>query len=327
MTINTVNLENLYIGVYKNAKSIKTDSIIRLIDFLTVFQNKMKDRINTLRNIENKEKQKEYKINNLYGVTMSALFGEKRSINNIINHNNIMCIDVDEEDNKELFKKYDIEYIKKVIFDLNFVYSVSLSCRGKGFYFIVPIPDSNDISIYYTSMYYKLRKYGINIDKHCKDITRIRFISYDENILIKKDCEITVFNEVSEEQIIEKKQELIRVKRVIQRHNKPYLDSQFKLLEKSVDYMIHKGYDTGKHWSDWATVGKYLKTFGDAGKELFHRISQNSSGYRGYDDVEKNWLRFRQCKNEDEGYGKFYTMIRNIYGDNWREEMNNLINS
>ena len=321
MTITTTELDNISIGVYKNAKTTICKDIVRLIDFLLPIQNYIKDNITELRSISDEHKQKEYKMNNLIGVTISALLGESRTTNNVIQYNNIMCIDVDEEDNKVLFSKYDIEYIKQQIFNLPYVYCVCLSCRGKGFYFIVPIPDAKNIDIYYTSMYYKLKKYGINIDKHCKDVTRIRFCSYDENILIKRDCEIKVFDEISVEQINEKKAELINAKRRILKIRHHSHNEQMKYLEQTIDFLISKGFDTGEHWAEWATVGKYLKTLGEDGRILFHRLSETMSGYKSYEDVEKNWKRFNQCQNEDEALGKIYAMVRNKYGVDWRKEM------
>lgn len=321
MTITTTELDNISIGVYKNAKTTICKDIVRLIDFLLPVQNYIKDNITELRSISDEHKQKEYKMNNLIGVTISALLGESRTTNNVIQYNNIMCIDVDEEDNKVLFSKYDIEYIKQQIFNLPYVYCVCLSCRGKGFYFIVPIPDAKNIDIYYTSMYYKLKKYGINIDKHCKDITRIRFGSYDENILIKRDCEVDVFDEVSEEQINEKRMELEKAKRRVLKIKRNSYNENIQYLERTIDYLIYKGYDTGEHWAEWANVGKYFKTFGEDGRLLFHRLSETLSGYKSYDDVEKNWNRFYKCKSEDEAFGKFFAMVRNLYGENWRKEM------
>ena len=214
MTITTKELDNIHVGLYQNAKTTKRGDIVRLIDFLDPLQKFVKNTVLELRGITDEKQQKEYKQNNLIGATISALFGDNRNMKNVIQLNNVMCIDVDEADNKELFAKYGIEEIKKAVFELDFVYCVCLSCRGKGFYFIVPIPDANDLHIYYTSMYYILKRHGINIDKHCKDITRIRFVSYDENILIKQDCEIEVFDRISEEQINEKKKELERAKRL-----------------------------------------------------------------------------------------------------------------
>lgn len=324
MTTTSIELDNINIGVYKNAKSTKRSDIIRLIDFLMPLQNYIKNDIVALRNIKDEKEQKTYKMNNLIGVTISALLGENRTMNNVIQHNNIMCIDVDEEDNKDLFAKYGVEEIKRIIFSLDFVYCACLSCRGKGFYFIVPIPDSKDIEIYYTSMYYKLKKYGITIDKHCKDITRIRFGSYDENMLIKRDCEIEVFEEVSEEQINEKKAELEKARQYISRKVIQSRNEQLLYMSRTVDYLIKKGFDTGEHWAEWATIGKYLKTLGEDGRILFHRLSETSSGYVDYEDVEKNWRRFNQCQSEDEAFGKFYTMVRNKYGMNWRKEMNEM---
>ena len=116
MTINTNELDNIKIGLYKNAKTTKRSDIIRLIDFLVPLQNydKVKNAVLELRGIKDKETQKEYKMNNLVGATISGLFGESRNANNIVQLNNIMCVDVDEADNEELFAKYDIEEIKRI---------------------------------------------------------------------------------------------------------------------------------------------------------------------------------------------------------------------
>ena len=327
MTITTNELDNIQIGLYQNARTTKRGDIVRLIDFLDSIQNYVKDTVLELRAITDEKQQKEFKQNNLIGATISALFGDSRNTNNLIQMNNVMCIDVDEADNKELFAQYDIEVIKKNIFELNFVYCVCLSCRGKGLYFIVPIPDAKDLDIYYTSMYYTLKRYGINIDKHCKDITRIRFVSYDENILIKRDCDIEVFDTISEEQIVGKRLELEKAKRIISQKREYCRNEQIQYLTNTVDYLISKGFDTGAHWSEWATIGKYLKTLGDDGWLLFHKLSAVSSGYKGYDDVEKNWERFHVCQSEDEALGKFYTMVKNKYGDNWRKEMGDVFSN
>ena len=321
-SITSNEIDNIKIGVYKNAAATKRSDIIRLRDYLVSLQDYCKDDVLKLRQINDEREQKEYKKNNLIGVTISALFGEdSRTTDNVIQYNNLMCIDVDEEDNKSLFSQYDIEYIKQKIFELNFVYCVSLSCRGKGFYFIVPIPSSRYINEYYTSMYYHLQKFGINIDKHCKDISRLRFISYDENILIKRDCEIEVFDRISEEQIDEKRRECANASKRISRMKFNSRNKQMNDLYHAIDILISKGFDTGEHWDRWATIGTYLKTIGDEGRILFHKLSEVSSGYKGYNDVEKNWKRFKQCNSEDEAFGKFFGMMRNIYGANWRNEM------
>ena len=99
-TITSNEIDNINIGVYKNAQSTKRGDIMRLIEFLITTQNYIKERVFKLREIKDEKEQKEYKMNNLVGVTISALLGESRTTNNIIQYNNLMCVDVDEEDNK-----------------------------------------------------------------------------------------------------------------------------------------------------------------------------------------------------------------------------------
>ena len=71
-------------------------------------------------------------------------------------------------------------------------------------------------------------------------------------------------------------------------------NEQIQYLQRTIEYLIRKGFDTGNHWSEWATIGKYLKTLGEDGRIMFHRLSEVSSGYKDYDDVENNWKRFNE---------------------------------
>lgn len=323
MKITTKEIDNMNIGLYKNARCTKASDIMKLYTYLHDLQSyeKTKETIMTLRAIDDEEAQKKYKQNNVIGATISGVFGESRCKNQIIETNNIMCVDVDEADNKELFKQYGVEEIKRRIFEeFDFVYAVCLSCRGKGFFFIVPIPDVKYINELYTGMYYKLKSYGITIDKHCKDISRLRFISYDPNILIKRDCQIKVFDYIDETQINEiKRQQTLRI---INKINKKTRNDEINYLAKTVDWLISIHYDCGEHWCDWAPIGSYFKTLGEEGRQLFLKLSSNMSGFKGEDDFEKSWKRFRTLSNENEALGKFYTMVKNIYGPDWRKEIN-----
>ena len=61
MTITSKEIDNINIGVYKNAKSTKRSDIMRLIEFLIPTQNYIKDRVLKLREIEDEKEQKEYR--------------------------------------------------------------------------------------------------------------------------------------------------------------------------------------------------------------------------------------------------------------------------
>ncbi len=322
MKIKTDEIKNTKVTIYKNAKSDIKDEI-KLIDFLLPLQQFSKDKIIELRNIKDVNKQKEYKSQNLIGVTISAICGNSRRQKDIVKYNNIMCVDIDEEDNKYLFQKYGVDEIKKCLFDeFKFIYSACLSCRGKGFYLIIPIPDAKDIEIYYKSIYYKLKEYNIIIDEKCKDVTRLRFISYDENILIRNTEFMDVYDEINIKQIEEiRKQKLNESKKISTNYSLTY-NEQIQQLKNTVEYIVKfKGFDVGEKWSNWAVIGGYFKSLGEDGRLLFHYISENSKGYKGYDDVEKNWKRFRYDNNVNLSLAKFYKTLNNLYGNGWQKEM------
>ena len=61
-TITSNEIDNINIGVYKNAKSTKRGDIMRLIEFLIPTQNYIKERVLKLREIKDEKEQKEYNL-------------------------------------------------------------------------------------------------------------------------------------------------------------------------------------------------------------------------------------------------------------------------
>ena len=106
------------------------------------------------------KQQKEYKMNNLIGVTISALLGESRNTNNIIQHNNLMCVDVDEDDNKELFTKYNIEEIPNSQLRLKFGYTSEYIFTLK----MCKLPDTN-INVFCIIEMYKNKRILLRFNK------------------------------------------------------------------------------------------------------------------------------------------------------------------
>jgi hypothetical protein len=86
-------------------------------------------------------------------------------------------------------KGYDIEELKRKIFELDFIGYCGLSCSGDGFYALALIADPTRLSEYATQCFLAFESYyGIIPDKSKgKKPENLRYVSYDANVLWRED--------------------------------------------------------------------------------------------------------------------------------------------
>ena len=129
-----------------------------------------------------KHKRNEIK-KQLPAICFSGTF-KKRSDNAIIDHSGLICLDFDNYPSKKDMIKDKARFTKD-----KFVFSVFVSPSGDGLKVIVQIPPDSDnhvnyfnaLQTYFNSNYF---------DKTSKNISRVCYESYDENIYINKDSEV-----------------------------------------------------------------------------------------------------------------------------------------
>ena len=147
--------------------------------------------IQTIRDIYRKygHQSNEYKNIKSYipCVTPSGVFTYADN-NSLILPSNLLVLDIDDLYN------VDIDKVKRNIFSLPYVYSVSSSLSGNGLWVIIPIDPNKDREKVFDSINQCMRLMGIKVDK-LKDIARLRYISCDINPLIKSDdTDIVIYN-------------------------------------------------------------------------------------------------------------------------------------
>lgn len=128
----------------------------------------------------------------LPAVTFSATFDSYRTRENVKNYNNLIVIDIDKLDINEIGKCSD------VLLRDEFVFSFWRSPSNNGFKGLVQlefINTSNDVEldVMHKSAFKKLSdyfqsKYGLELDKSGSDITRLCFLSFDTELVIKENC-------------------------------------------------------------------------------------------------------------------------------------------
>lgn len=233
--------------------------------------------------------------------------------NSTVEWSNIIAIDIDKSDNE----KIDLEAIRKQIFELPYVFAVLKSISGLGLYALVLVEDGR-----YTKEYYKYisklwnQKYGLSIDTQCNNISRKRFIGYDEDALkwIKPDeTEITEWKlKYIEPKEQPKKQSILHSNRA----------SDNSLIRKAIWKLLYRGYSIDNmsvqyHYGTWYHIACDFHHFED-GLEMFIKFSQNSSKYNdSLHDITKKYNNGR-IENQIEDVGKKWCGIaKNILGKEW----------
>ena len=230
-----------------------------------------KDLITKIRQEQNKEKRSALK-KQLPAVAVSGIFSDRKTLTN---YSGLIQIDFDE--------LTDPEIVKKDLIKDPYTYVAFISPSGNGLKLIVKVPryPEEHIKNFEALELYYLHKYGLTLDPHTKDITRLMYLSYDPEIYTNAKAKVFYpqnypakprkkYNTISEPRdIIEQK-----IKHIVS-----------KIEEKQIDIT--------SDYNNWIAIGFALADTLDYDKaqEYFHRISQYYPGY----DYHKAQKQFDYC--------------------------------
>lgn len=216
--------------------------------------------------------------------TPSCVCEDYRGRDYVVERNPLICLDIDKADNEAIMDTPEKRLaLRNALFQWSCTYAAGTSCSGLGIYIIVALEsntDDEEFLHYFLALQAEFAKYGIVIDKACKDVTRLRIGSSDE-VLIKEGT-VECWSEKKEPE---------------QPQIKPYqpresfmggVISKEKLLIEVVNMLIEHGYRTDDYAS-WLNCAFALYPLGQDGLELLNTISSRSDGYEGYGSVARKF--------------------------------------
>ncbi len=155
-----------------------------------VHKNKIENLRNKLQNGD-KEYYDTYK-KQLPAVTFSATFNIKRTKDKLRSYNHLIVLDIDKLGSVQLQTTYNC------LLSDEYVFTFWRSPSNNGFKGLVALDyqfenQTEDIENLHKSAFTKLsgyffNEYGIELDKSGSDITRLCFLSYDHNLVLKSTC-------------------------------------------------------------------------------------------------------------------------------------------
>ena len=200
----------------------------------------------------------------LHCLTPSGVFSQ-REIKGLVEHSNVICLDVDAKDQ---ICSFNIDDIKKD----EYVYVSHESCTGNGGYAIyVKIDGNKHLEAYLGLEEYFFVNYSIVLDKACKDVSRLRFVSFDP--FLHQNSKSKVFKKYLKKKEVEKK----NYKTIVVKSDFDEMVNQASSMNLFDDY------------NDYVSLCFALVSeFGEDGRNYFHSLCGSSSKYN-FEKADKHY--------------------------------------
>ena len=175
------------ISYYSNVED-NVGTEISLRDFL--FCDKYKEQIEHIRSIKDEEQQKSLK-KQLPLATISGTFAPTRKAENLVSHSNLLCVDIDKKDNMSVPW---FDNLKNEWHNIPQILYAAHSVRGEGWFAIFHIAYPEKHRAHFEALQRDFANSGLVVDKSCKDVSRMRTISYDPEPYVNEAA--TLYNKV-----------------------------------------------------------------------------------------------------------------------------------
>lgn len=239
---------NQFIGFYDRMASTKESGQMTIRAFMKAIKNgewrEYAEKAQQLKGARLKAFKK-----TVPAVTISGTFKKGRRDTDLIKHSDFICIDVDSDDNADVLSR------RKLLQKDPYVCGYFRSISGKGLAIIFKIRAGQHRAIYEGISQYLEEKYNLKTDPTCKNVSRIRFVSWDPDCYWK--AEKPKFTKLPESSTA------------------PAEDTIYDIrdIEELVEVAEEKRKDLMSGYHNWYRIGQALASFGEAGRPLFHRLS------------------------------------------------------
>lgn len=261
---------DVQISVYRNLRD-NVGAVVTIRQFLNSTRHTAD--IKRLRETTNTNERQRIK-STLPAATLSGKFSPSRAVSNLIEHSGFVCVDIDGKDNPG----QDMGQMKTRLSRCENIAYIAFSVSGKGLFCIIPITCPARHGEHVRALQRDFDRIGITIDTACKDVCRLRVLSYDPEPY--ENQRAVPYTALYEEP-----------RRACTRYRGA--DETMQRIEEVVTACERQRIDITDGYDNWFNVGAALASIGEHGREFYHRLSALNTGYksaecdRKFDNLQK----------------------------------------
>jgi hypothetical protein len=198
-------------------------------------------------------------------VTLSGVFHGSKAASAMIEHSGFICIDVDQKDQI-------CQVNKDLIAADQYTYALHDSISGNGgFVVLVKIDPEKHLDAFLGLEKYYLANYNIVIDAACKNVNRLRYVSYDPDLYVNEKSKVF-------KQYLKKAEKIPNNVKVI-------------VVKSDFDQIVNEAaklnlFDDYKDYINCAFA--LTNEFGEGGRQYFHTLCSSSNKY-DYQKADKDY--------------------------------------
>ncbi len=283
------NVLDISVSAFRDAWSPANPVTVPLMAWLT--SDKHRERIELIRATEDKEKRSDLK-KALPAITPSGVFSY-HSAAGLLAHSGLLQFDVDYVEDPAALR-HDLSKIMNVAY-------AGLSVSGRGVWGLVPIAFPAKHKEQFLALKQDFAALGIEIDAACKDVCRLRFMSYDPEGYFNPSARpyARVYKPIPKEP---------------PRYARPTTESDTRSKVVKILTLIqrHTIDVTANYAEEWLPIVSALANeFGEGGRSYAHEVSRFNPGYNpaATDKLFSDCLKARY----DFSIGSFFEITKN-YG-------------
>ena len=227
--------------------------------------------------------------------TISGLFIPTRNVANLHQHSGYLCIDIDKKDNPQFDTPSQMLTLLQGRPEVAYA---SLSIRGQGYFALIQLAQPQLHLQHFRQLELDYAAIGITLDTACKDVCRLRCVSWDDQPYINPHA--TPYQGIHVEQI--------------PTHRAPDTTRSVWGNELKVSRCCQRIRETGINitgeYQEWMRIAAALSTLGESGRPWFHLVSSMDPRYNAAATDEK----FDQARRmQSIGLGTFFRICQD-YG-------------
>jgi hypothetical protein len=201
-------------------------------------------------------------------VAPSALFNGRRGMAYVQQHSGFINLDIDGSKNPGIAEPAT----RARVYADQFVFAGHVSISGYGLSLYIQIDPAQHEAAFLQLEAYYLEAWGVQVDPACKDVSRLRFVSYDPAIY--RNPEARHFR-------IRRKSFSPAQRPARRPVDRAAVQDSGQYFEAILSQIMAAGYDLTGSYGEWLKIGFAIASeYGEAGREYFHEISQFHPKYK-----------------------------------------------